>query len=140
MSVKQPRRRFLLFVLAPALAAQTAARTVRGILTLTAGGRPALRTSSGALVYPDGDPPTRGVLRDKRLLGMDMELAGTFDSADRFTVNPIHTRSIFVYKNGKRLMVTYWCDVCAIRTYTPGQCWCCQEETALDLREKDDAP
>lgn len=105
-----------------------------------AGGRPALRTPAGGLIYPAGDEPTMGVLRDKRLLGFDMELLGEFSAPDRFTVNPIHTRSIFVHRNGKRLMVTYWCDVCAIRTYTPGKCWCCQDETALDLLEKDDAP
>ena len=28
--------------------------------------------------------------------------------------------------------------VCSIRTYTPGICYCCQDETALDLREKFD--
>jgi hypothetical protein len=34
-------------------------------------------------------------------------------------------------------MVTYWCEVCAIRTYTPGECMCCQENTELDLRDPD---
>jgi hypothetical protein len=34
-------------------------------------------------------------------------------------------------------MVTYWCAVCAIRTFTPGICWCCREETELDLLEPD---
>jgi hypothetical protein len=34
-------------------------------------------------------------------------------------------------------VITYWCDVCSIRTYTPGKCWCCQQETTLDLRDPD---
>jgi hypothetical protein len=42
---------------------------------------------------------------------------------------------MFVHQGGKRLFVTYWCDVCSIRTYTPGLCLCCRKETDLDLRE-----
>jgi hypothetical protein len=34
-------------------------------------------------------------------------------------------------------MITYWCDVCSIRAYTPGPCVCCQQETTLDLRDPD---
>ena len=34
-------------------------------------------------------------------------------------------------------MVTYWCEVCAIRSYTPGLCVCCRDETTLDLRDPD---
>jgi hypothetical protein len=110
------------------------ANSARGVLVKG----PALKTSDGKLIHPTGDSATEGVLNDQRLLGMDMELLGHFESPDRFAVNPIHTRSIFVYKNGKRLVVTYWCDVCALRFYTPGKCWCCQQETELDLRDPDE--
>jgi hypothetical protein len=40
-------------------------------------------------------------------------------------------------------MVTYWCQVSYIRTYAPGECWCCQDDTALDLKDpnsKDPTP
>ena len=40
-------------------------------------------------------------------------------------------------KDGHVKVITYWCDVCSIRTYTPGPCWCCQKETLLDLRDPD---
>ena len=33
-------------------------------------------------------------------------------------------------------MVSYWCEVCSIRTFTPGVCMCCQDETAVDLKER----
>ena len=29
----------------------------------------------------------------------------------------------------------YRCDVCNIDAFVPGLCWCCQEETELDLTE-----
>ena len=82
-----------------------------------------------------GDEATQGVLADDRLNGTDFEALGHLTDPSHFEVDKIHTRSMFGYKNGKRLMVTYWCDVCYIRTYTPGKCWCCQKYTDLDLRE-----
>ena len=76
-----------------------------------------------------------GVLADDRLNNADFEALGQRVDAGQFKIAPIHTRSLFVHQQGKRLMVTYWCDVCYIRTYTPGKCWCCQKDTELDLRE-----
>jgi hypothetical protein len=122
------------------LRAGTSVESLRGLLAESADAIPALKLPDGKLVRADGDTPTLGVLRDKRLRNADMELLGRLDARGTFIVDPIHTRSIFVHKDGKRLMVTYWCDVCAIRTYSPGICWCCQQETALDLRERDDQP
>ncbi len=82
-----------------------------------------------------GDDDTKGVLNDGRLDGADFEVLGHSIDRAHFAVDKIHTRSLFVWKGGKRMMVTYWCDVCYIRTYTPGKCWCCQKDTDLDLRE-----
>jgi hypothetical protein len=136
------RRRFL--VLLPAAAATligAEASVFRGKLTRTPSGAPALLLG-GKLVPLDGDPDTVGVLKDARLANADFEVIGQLAQAQEaagspIRINPIHTRALFTYKNGRRLMVTYWCDVCAIRTYTPGICWCCREETALDLIEPD---
>ena len=110
--------------------------TLRGTLATTPDGKPALKTADGKLTALTGDDDTLGVLKDKRLAGADFELIGE-QTGDQFKVGPIHTRAMFVHKGGKRLAVTYWCDVCAIRTYTPGICWCCREETELDLRDPD---
>jgi hypothetical protein len=129
------RRAFLgslLFTL-PVLRAQDAGR-LRGKL-IVAGDKPALGTPEGRIVFLDGDNPTIGVLKDARIAGTDFEVVGTPVPPDHFTVGPIHKRSMFVHKGDKKLMVTYWCDVCYIRTYSPGICWCCQKETDLDLIE-----
>lgn len=111
--------------------------SLRGTLVQQPGKPPAIETLDHKRVLLEGDKPTTGVLNDKRLAGSDMELIGRFKAASEFEVNPIYTRAIFVHKGGKRLMVTYYCKVCAIRTYTPGHCWCCQQETDLDLIESD---
>ena len=93
--------------------------------------RPALRT----LVVGCGHMGASHARAYHRLRS-DFEIVGAVQG-DTVTIRPIHTPSLFVYKDGKRLRVTYWCDVCAIRTYTPGICWCCREETELDLRDPD---
>lgn len=111
--------------------------SIRGKLTQSPDHKPALEVSPHKLIYLAGDSPTMGVLNDQRLWGTDFEVIGHFNSPDLFQVDPIHTRAMFVHKDGKRLMITYWCDTCYIRTYTPGPCVCCQKYTELDLREPD---
>lgn len=129
------RRGFLVLLPAAVLAANTApGARFRG--KLTPNPKPALNQGSGKLIYLQGDADTIGVLKDARLAGADFEVVGQLEG-DTVTINPIHTAALFAYKDGKRLRVTYWCDVCAIRTYTPGLCWCCREETVLDLRDPD---
>jgi hypothetical protein len=106
--------------------------TLRGRLRQPAGGNPHIETSAGQRVQLSGDEPTIKVLNDERLRDADVEVAGRSVSADRFEINHIHIPSIFFYKDGKRLQVSYWCDVCYIRTSSPGICWCCQKQTDLD--------
>jgi len=119
-----------------AVAAPKTGNSVRGKLTQR-DGKPALELSDQRIIALDGDEPTRGVLQDKRLAGVDLEAVGHFANPGLFTVDPIHTKALHVVKAGKRYTISYWCDTCSIRTYTPGPCWCCQQETALDLQDDD---
>jgi hypothetical protein len=109
--------------------------TLRGKLVQPEGKPPSLEISAAKQIPLDGDNDTLRVLGDKRLAGADLEVKGRQENG-RFIVDPIHTRAIQVHRDGKALTITYWCDTCAIRTYAPGLCWCCREETELDLREE----
>jgi hypothetical protein len=142
------RRRFLRLLTIPSAAffsvrfalaenADSAKATARGKLTKSPDKKPVLETSDHKLLYLDGDEQTVKVLNDERLAGSDFEALGRNTSPDHFEIDPIHDRAMFVHKDGKRLMITYWCDVCYIRTYSPGPCWCCQRYTDLDLRESE---
>lgn len=93
-----------------------------------------LETPSG-LITLSGDSPTLLVLDDERLLGKDFEATGAPGKDNTFTIAPIHTKPMYVYLSDKRLGVSYWCDICYIRTYAPGNCWCCQEYTKLDPKD-----
>lgn len=111
--------------------------SIRGKLTQSPDNKPVLELSDRKLVLLEGDEATMGVLNDKRLWGTDFEAIGHYNSPGHFEVDPIHTRAMWVHKDGKRLTISYWCDVCYIRTYSPGICVCCQKYTDLDLSEPD---
>lgn len=113
--------------------AAAAAASLRGKLVP---GSPARLLRDGAAeVELTGDAPTLAVLADTRLKEADFEVAGQPLAPGRFQVNPIHKRNMFVHKDGKKLQISYWCEVCSIRTWSPGVCMCCQDETQLDLKE-----
>lgn len=131
---------FAFFVAAAVLlpAAESAKpQSARGTLVQREG-KPALETAGNGIVWLAGDDAVSDVLNDERLRGSDFEALGQFTSPGHFQVAPSYQRPLFVYKDGKRLAVTYWCGVCHIRTYKPGDCWCCHKYTDLDLREPEE--
>jgi hypothetical protein len=128
----------LVCALLPCLAQTPKSEAIRGKLSQHNGEPPALETDGHKMIRLDGDDATRGVINDKRLAGVEMEARGHFTAPDKFQIDPIHTKAILVRRDGHLKLVTYWCDVCSIRTYSPGPCWCCQRETTLDLRDPDE--
>ena len=138
------RRHFLgTLLLLPAtalLAAQDTAKiappgsvALRGKLETPDAESAALRLRDGSLVQLHGDEQTEKVLHDERLKGLDFEAVGRRGADGSLTILPIHLAALFVYEKGKRLRVTYYCDVCSIRTYSPGVCMCCRKDTRIDL-------
>jgi hypothetical protein len=122
-----------------AMSAATVARTADSLQSLrgklSPGVKPSLVGTQGSTLLT-GDAGTMLVLGDQRLAGFDFEVVGEPAEPGLFRVGPLHKRAMFVHQGGKRLLVTYWCEVCSIRTFTPGVCMCCQDETALDFKEK----
>jgi hypothetical protein len=133
--------RFCLCLLALAALACAAegpkSATVRGKLIVREGQPAAIETPDHKLIKLDGDDSTRKVLSDARLNGFETQAKGHFTAPDRFVIDPVHTHAMLVNKDGHMKLVSYWCDVCTIRSYTPGPCVCCQKETALDLIDPD---
>lgn len=125
------RRALFAWIAAAAVPLKAASVRLRGVLRQASD----LETGDGKRIRLEGDTETSAVLRDKRLFGLSVEAVGGWSGEGRFRIEPIHESGLFVFRDGKPLVVTYWCEVCSIRTYSPGICMCCQEETALDLRE-----
>ena len=131
--------RACLCILAAAfLGAAAETQTLDGNLVIAEGQAPLLEAAGHKLIHLDGDETTRSVLTDVRLNGFTVQAKGHFTAPDRFLIDPIHTRAMLVRQGGKLRMVTYWCDICSIRSFTPGPCVCCQRETTLDLRDPDE--
>lgn len=116
---------------------QPAGNVVRGKLAVHEGQPAQVQTADGHVVRLDGDNDTSKILGDSRLNGFQVEAHGHFTAPGRFLIDPIHTHSFLVRQDGRLKLVTYWCDICSIRAYTPGPCVCCQRETTLDLRDPD---
>src|SRR5215470_16396468 len=92
---------------------------LRGKLTVREGQPSSVETPDHQTVQLDGDDSTLKVLADGRLNGFEVQAKGKFTAPGRFTIDPMHTRSLLVREKGHLKMVTYWCDICAIRAYTP---------------------
>jgi hypothetical protein len=133
--------RFCLCLLTVAVTALCAADTatesikLHGKLELRSGQQATLETADHKRITLDGDEPTTKVMADARVNGFDIEVKGHFTAPARFLIDPMRTHSMLVQKDSGLKMVTYWCDVCSIRTYAPGRCVCCLQETTLDLRD-----
>jgi hypothetical protein len=120
------------FTVSSVLGGEPPSVSLRGHLRQDPGKPPVIETDDRRRIALDGDEPTMKVAGDARLKDSDFEVAGHYSGVGRFEIDKIHLPSLFVYRNGKRLQVSYWCDVCYIRTSSPGKCWCCQKETGLD--------
>jgi hypothetical protein len=127
------RRRLCRLVLSAPLALAAESRSIRG--RLISGTQPYLEVAEGSKLALSGDKSTMLVLGDQRLNGAILDVNGEALPGDSIRVGPIHTNALRVVRDNKALMITYWCDTCAIRTFAPGICVCCQDYTELDLRE-----
>jgi len=112
-------------------------QTLRGKLDLHAGKPPVLVTATRRIELEADDTESK-VLADPRVNGFEVQVTGHFTAAGHFAIDPAHHHPLLVVQNGHLKLITYWCDVCSIRAYTPGPCACCQKETALDLRDPDE--
>jgi hypothetical protein len=90
----------------------------------------ALVTDSGDVHPLVKDVRSRGFWLDKRLRDRSMEL-----HLHKFPGLPfVRVIDTYSFKGGKKYAVDYWCTVCAITTFEPGPCPCCQD--AIELRER----
>jgi len=81
-----------------------------------------------ALVADDGkvyplvkDDGSRMFFKDKTLLNRPMRLKAKLIPGTQF----LQVVTVQSYLKGQLHDVYYWCEVCSIRTYEPGDCACC---------------
>ncbi|MBI3469246.1 MAG: hypothetical protein HY000_40095 [Planctomycetes bacterium] len=90
----------------------------------------AIVTDSGEVHPLIKDVRSRGFFMDKRLRDRPMEL-----HIHKYSGLPfVRLIDVYSFKDGKKYKVDYWCAICAISTFQPGPCPCCQDE--IGLREQ----
>jgi hypothetical protein len=86
-----------------------------------------LVTDHGLAIPLLRDSRSRGFFLDKRWRNRPIEL-----TVRRFAGLPyVQLIDAWALREGKRFHLRYWCSTCAITTYEPGPCPCCQEEVEL---------
>ncbi len=100
--------------------------TIEGIIAVSKG-RPSLLRSQGKDIrLSSEDESVAKTLQDSRISGKQLKLVGkfrddgSFDVADLFAVHPDG-----LYR------IIYYCQVCHITAFKPGNCVCCQQPTEL---------
>ncbi len=94
----------------------------------------ALETADGELIPIMKEDRGRGFWKDARLRGIDLELL-----VRRYKGLPmVQVIRVYRLKEGKKLELDYWCDVCAIQMFELKQCECCQGPTRLRERPVED--
>lgn len=96
----------------------------------------ALVTETGEVHPLIKDLRSRGYFMDERLRNRTMEL-----HVYKYPGLPfVRLIDAYSFKDGKKYAVDYWCTICAITTYQPGPCPCCQDEIQLRERPVQDGP
>jgi hypothetical protein len=91
----------------------------------------ALETGDGRLLPLVEDVRGRAFRKDDRLRKMDLEL-----EARRFEGSPfLQVIRTFEIKDGRKLELDYWCEICSIALYELKPCDCCQGPLELRRRE-----
>jgi hypothetical protein len=94
----------------------------------------AIETGNGDLLPIVEDLRGRSFRTDKRLRDMEVELlVRRYDATPIIQIVKIHE-----IKDGKKYVVDYWCDVCAIVMFEMGPCACCQDDNRLRKRLVED--
>ncbi len=89
-----------------------------------------LETDDGRLYPIVKDARGRGFWKDPRIRDIDMELM-----VRQYDGSPwIQVIRVFVFKEGKKYQMDYWCDICAIPMFELKDCECCQGPIRIRLR------
>ena len=93
------------------------------------------KTADGRLVTLLRTRNSEALFADARLREKELILRGPFN-ATTGGMEAIVFRSV---KGGVAHSLFYWCDICTIRSITPGECVCCREPVELrEIPVKDD--
>ena len=94
---------------------------------------PVLQVEGRSYRLISADNSISATLGDERLTGRELKVVGAFGERGSFDVH-----EFFVVRASTLYKVIYFCEVCNITTFKPGNCLCCQAPTVLMEVDPDD--
>lgn len=89
------------------------------------GHAPTLKAGNKEYALSSPDKSIEAVLRDPRLTNRELRLEG------KFAGGVFQAQRLYTVRGGNLYRVIYYCDVCNITAFQPGDCECCQAPTNL---------
>lgn len=125
---------FAIIVVASAMASAVLAQTnetrppvvLQGRLINSPGSSPVLKTKEKDLPLAGRTVWLLHTLQDKRLADREIRVEGEWQPDGSLKVN-----HFFTLRDGKVYRVRYFCEICNIEAFEPGNCVCCQQPTEL---------
>jgi hypothetical protein len=113
---------FLVFLLLSSVANATDKEiSVQGTVIIAEGKARLIRTKEKDTLLTSSDPLIAGIFQDSRISGKNMKLEGKFLPDGSFEIKRFHIA------HGESLYrLIYFCEVCNIHSFGPGDCVCCQ--------------
>ncbi len=99
-------------------------QVLEGVLQSGTDRLPNLAIGDKTLHLKSDDEKIAATLRDERLSGRELRVVGSAGKDGSFNV-----RDFFVIRDGKPYKIIYFCEICNITTFSPGNCLCCQRPT-----------
>lgn len=87
--------------------------------------RYALRTDDGEEFYFRESDSKSAMFDDPRVRDRELEVRAWRNEKD------LEIIKVFSIRDGQLHDIHYFCEVCQVKAYVAGPCWCCQEEFEL---------
>lgn len=95
--------------------------SVQGTVIITQGKARLVRPKEKDAFLTSSDPLTAAIFQDSRISGKDMKLEGKFLPDGSFEIKQFH-----IVHGDSLYRLIYFCEVCNIHAFSPGDCVCCQ--------------
>jgi hypothetical protein len=115
----------VLLVLLPLQAAIAGDTSIQGRLLVEEGKPPRLVYGDRKVILSSGDESVRRTLQDTRISEKVLKLEGRFLEDGSFQAD----RFFVIRAGGDPVRLVYFCRICNITTFSPGDCVCCQAPT-----------
>ncbi len=107
-------------------AAQKSPVTLDGTIIVEKDSGSVLQVQGGHVRLSGADDSIAQTIRDERISGKHLRVSGEYRKDGSFQVS-----DLFVVHPDGLYRIIYFCDVCHITSFKPGNCVCCQQPTKM---------